>query len=815
MAWRELPIKLKAYIVLLTSSAIPILWFSVWDLIYRAHPTDNGWIVLIVLTVLTVPFYLLLPSVSTIVGIGDAYVMAIAMIYGTSPCIIATLCHTFAGSLFVPNRPKIYTYRVIFNIASTVCCAWIYSNIYQFLNPTLGREGTEILLPIVALTTSFFILNSLSTATAISLASGQGIFHFWSRNYLSLGVEFSVSAVSAAFIVKMYSGNSPWVPLAVAPLIGVVWGWNKLNKAKAMEAEAHLKEQEQLYLRTVESLALAVDAKDQTTYGHIRRVRAYALGLAKLAGITEPNDLMAIETGSLLHDIGKLAIDDYILNKPGRLSKQEFDKMKMHATAGDEILRQIRFPFPVARYVRCHHERWDGQGYPDRLRGDQIPLGARILAISDAFDAIRSSRPYKLPFSIQDSIELLKSQAGTAYDPSLVAIFVEHISELESSAEEAARNMPELSFRKYFESIDRELSSAPALTSDLIPGIPSSSELIHIFEFCHTHANHLETSDILDIVARRLQRLIPHATSAVFTDSGDNSVAAIHYAGRQCADLANSRMELGKGISGWVTAYKRPIHNTSPALEFHEIKKNLPFLLDVLSVPLIHEGTCFGAITLYADTKAVFTNNHLAQLQAISEQLSPVLSESLKKPLRSETSYRDPVTETPGVPYLFAAAAQLISVASKSNSPLSLLCFEIRNYRALLNLHGLETANSVARNIAQLFRAEIRQTDILVRYGAESFVALLPGVRPEQAIRFAQRLQAQVRNSPLSNLIGHHIYANSNFAVASFPADADHLVGLLRCAHQQLAEDAKLGNPIEDDTSKHIIEFLPRAKDQI
>ena len=182
------------------------------------------------------------------------------------------------------------------------------------MNPGLSKNASEILLPIVGLTMTFFLLNSISTATAISLATGQGILSFWSQNYLSLGVEFSISAVSAGIIVTLYPLN-PWVPLAAAPLIGVVWGWNKLNKAKAMEAEKHLREQEQLYLRTVESLALAVDAKDATTYGHIRRVRAYAMGLARLCGIRDSNQLMAIETGSLLHDIGKLAIDDYILNK--------------------------------------------------------------------------------------------------------------------------------------------------------------------------------------------------------------------------------------------------------------------------------------------------------------------------------------------------------------------------------------------------------------------------------------------------------------------------------------------------------------------
>jgi putative nucleotidyltransferase with HDIG domain len=194
----------------------------------------------------------------------------------------------------------------------------------------------------------------------------------------------------------------------------------------------------------VESLALAVDAKDQTTYGHIRRVRVYATGLAKLIGIKDPNELMAIETGALLHDIGKLAIDDYILNKPGRLSKQEFEKIKMHAAAGDEILQQIRFPFPVAKYVRSHHERWDGHGYPDGLKGEDIPIGARILAIADAFDAIRFSRPYKLSIVLDEALEILRSQSGTVYDPKLIQLFIDNIRDLDEEAARESENAPEL-----------------------------------------------------------------------------------------------------------------------------------------------------------------------------------------------------------------------------------------------------------------------------------------------------------------------------------------------------------------------------------
>ena len=242
---------------------------------------------------------------------------------------------------------------------------------------------------------------------------------------MSTAIDFPLSGVAATIIVTISHQFGEYWAFAAAPLIVVIWGWWKVNKEKKDEAEKHLEEQEALYLRTVESLALAVDAKDQTTYGHIRRVRVYATRLAHLCGIKDPDELKAITTGALLHDIGKLAIDDYILNKPGKLSKQEFDKIKMHATAGDEILKQIHFPFPVAKYVRYHHERYDGDGYPDGLEGERIPLGARILAVADAFDAMTSERPYRGAMNVENAVAEMERGLGSQFDPGVVRVFLE------------------------------------------------------------------------------------------------------------------------------------------------------------------------------------------------------------------------------------------------------------------------------------------------------------------------------------------------------------------------------------------------------
>jgi diguanylate cyclase (GGDEF)-like protein/putative nucleotidyltransferase with HDIG domain len=814
MTWHDLPAKLKIYIVGLTLFAIPIIIYACWDISHTTY--KSGWIVLTILTVLTVPFYLLLPSVSTIVGIGDAYVMSIAMLYGIWPCIIATLFHSLAGSLFVPNRPKIYLYRVVFNISSTICCAFAYGSIFRFMTSTPIRSYTEIIqgssisnliLAIAALTITFFLLNSFSTAAAICLANQQKILKFWVKNYLSLGVEFSVSSVSAGLIVGL-AKISEWYPIAAAPLIGVVWGWNKINKAKTMEAEQHLKEQEQLYLRTVESLALAVDAKDQTTYGHIRRVKAYALGLAKLCGISDANELMAIETGSLLHDIGKLAIEDYILNKPGKLSKQEFEKMKMHAEAGDEILRQIKFPFPVANYVRSHHERWDGKGYPDGLKGEEIPIGARILAVADAFDAIRSSRPYKLSFGIHDSTELLRAQAGTVYDPHLIDLFLAHLDELETEAQGIVQNLPELSFRKYFEKVDRAIASANnSSTSQHHAGNPA--ELVQLFEICSNLGRYMDFADILPTIVRRIERLVPFTTCAVYADNGDDSLAIIHATGKYAKTLEGVTIGMGKGISGWVAAYRRPIINTAPSLDFQDLPGDFTPLTDALIVPMLMDGGCVGTISLYAQLPISYTQNHLRMMETVASALAPLIVKRKSERAGGDAGeIIDPITKTYRVAYLAVTGSQMVGLAERNQSPLSLLCLDVKNLAQTINLYGSSTGDMVLRKVADSLRAELRETDVLVRYGHSGFVALLPGVRADQAFRCAQRLQQQIRSASAGSFLGHSILIECQTAVASYPSDGTSIFALLQSAQRIMTSPVPSIHSQDDEAQ--IIEFPPR-----
>src|SRR5215472_14980348 len=219
---------------------------------------------------------------------------------------------------------------------------------------------------------------------------------------------------------------------------GCVYGARRLMmaklRAKAREAEA----MSRLHLATAEALATAIDAKDQTTHCHVRRVQLYATGLGQVFGLSH-SEIAALKSGALLHDVGKLAVPAHILNNPGRLTTAEFEKVKIHTVVGAQILSRVDFPYPVIPIVRHHHEQWDGRGYPDGLRGPQIPITARIFSVVDAFDSVREDRPFRRGMTQDEAIALLRRGSGTHFDPEVVEEFIKHLPRFE--AEVAARGL--------------------------------------------------------------------------------------------------------------------------------------------------------------------------------------------------------------------------------------------------------------------------------------------------------------------------------------------------------------------------------------
>jgi putative nucleotidyltransferase with HDIG domain len=322
-----------------------------------------------------------------------------------------------------------------------------------------------------------------------------------------------------------------------------------------------------VFLSTIEALALAIDAKDQVTHGHIRRVQRFTMSLADALGVKDEKQLDALKAAALLHDTGKLAVPEYILNKPGPLTASEFERMKVHAAVGADILKSIDFPYPVEPIVRHHHESWDGSGYPHGLKGQAIPLGARILSVVDCYDALTSDRPYRPRMTRQQAEQVLRDRRGTVYDPWVVDEFLRILDGLEKSWATQDAIGPVF---------------APLLTPAQLDVISATTAEEREFnELRRELPKASSVSAAADILFRHLRRVVPAAAFALYVPRPDaNELNVLIASGVGAANIREIQIPIGERISGWAFAHKQVVLNSDAALELGPVVKTFSNLLN-------------------------------------------------------------------------------------------------------------------------------------------------------------------------------------------------------------------------------------------
>ena len=427
----------------------------------------------------------------------------------------------------------------------------------------------------------------------------------------------------------------------IVPLLLVSYLTFRTAMGRVEDSNRHLNELNRLYLSTIETLAMAIDAKDQITHGHIRRVQSYAVGLAKHVGVADERSIKAIEAAALLHDMGKLAVPEYILNKPGRLTDAEFDKMKLHASVGADILTAIDFPYPVVPIVRHHHENWDGTGYPAGLKGTDIPIGARILSVVDCFDALTSDRPYRPRLPDNDALKILLERRGKMYDPLVVDTFISVHAELASQI--APPKLP----RHVLNEITGSTQVIEQPESPRLDAISASSdEMLTLYDLAHAVAATSRIGEAGDVITNHIRRLIPFTQAVLFWyDHATDEIEARHVTGSAGPLIKGLRIQLGQRLSGWVAANRQTIANSDPTLDLGEVARtSVPRLRSCLSTCLVCDGQLVGVLSLYADLPDAFSDDHRRVIEVIARQIA----HTFKRAADMETSDRlDPVTGLP------------------------------------------------------------------------------------------------------------------------------------------------------------------------
>ncbi len=418
-----------------------------------------------------------------------------------------------------------------------------------------------------------------------------------------------VAVVAGAPILAAAARTTWLTPLSIyLTVLAVVLTCLAYREAttRVADAQRHVGEVTHLYQATVEMLAVAVESKDRSTHGHVCRVQRHACAVARALGVTDDMEIKAIEAGSVLHDIGKLVVPDDILNKPGTLSQAEFDTMKRHASMGARMLAAVEFPYPVVPIVRHHHEQWDGGGYPDGLVRSEIPLGARILAVVDCFDALTSDRPYRPRLSDARAIEILKSRSGNFYDPAVVEKFIALIPDLRRG-DEMVDDSAEL-----LGSMAAGIAQATGGRTREPDANPVMSALGPMRRFAWA------------LVDEQLAQI--RAEGCLFVlDSTGNHVLVAHATSLLRDAVGARQLPVGHGISGWVAANRSTIRNADPALDFGDLAARLG-LRWCTSTPVFVHGDLIGALAVYLGRPNAFTDQEARFVGTLAQQIGLMLA---------------------------------------------------------------------------------------------------------------------------------------------------------------------------------------------
>jgi putative nucleotidyltransferase with HDIG domain len=593
-------------------------------------PLQPQWILLAVLTLISGSASVKLPWAHVSISISEAFVFTAVLLYGPPAGTLTVVLDCLVISYWIAKRRPEFD-RALFNIAAPSLSIWCSGHLFFYLSGVapLAEEAlplnpaavlNAILPSLILFAVTYFLLNSWLVTFVIAIEKHESAWHIWRDNFVWLSLNYLFGASVAVFLVGYNRTIDLRFVAVIVPLLLVLYSAFRTSTQRVEDANKHVDQLNSLYLSTIETLAMAIDAKDQVTHGHIRRVQSQATRLAGAIGVRDTKLVKAIEAAALLHDMGKLAIPEHILNKPGKLTHTEFEKMKLHASVGADILSAIDFPYPVVPIVRHHHENWDGSGYPARLKGTEIPIGARILSVVDCFDALTSDRPYRPKLSDSEAAQILLERRGTMYDPMIVDTFITMNTTLPDSA--PTKGLESEVLKTIASSGARtQTHPLPVLKSATMSEGPIVSEI----------ARHLcragEVSESDSIMAN-VNALIPCCLCIFYEyDIASDELVSFKAIGEGASAFLDVRIPLGKRLSGWVAANRQAIFNSDPLLDLSDAENALTKrLLSCLSVPLVSENGLLGVLTFYSSVRNGFDVDH----QRIAEVLSAEIAKQFK-----------------------------------------------------------------------------------------------------------------------------------------------------------------------------------------
>jgi diguanylate cyclase (GGDEF)-like protein/putative nucleotidyltransferase with HDIG domain len=692
---------------------------------------------------------------------------------------------------FYPSRPG--AIQLTFNVcAGSVSTALAY---LVYHNPLANMLIVNRPLVLCLAASTYFIVNAGCIAVVISFSEGKPLrrilvdCYFWSFPYYLVGA-------GVAGAISWFNHAFNWeTSLLFVPAIYLIYRSYRLYLGKLEDEKRHVEEMADLHLRTIEALALAIEAKDQTTHDHLQRVRIYAIEVAKELGL-KGAELEALHAAALLHDIGKLAVPEHIIAKPGRLTPEEFEKMKIHTVVGAEILERVRFPYPVVPIVRAHHEKWDGSGYPFGLKGEEIPVGARILSAVDYLDALASDRQYRRAMPLDEVMQRLIAESGKAFDPLVVNVLQRRYRSLEALAVAQSGgdgktgpspvtqimrgDAPDAGFENATvpDSQGREATFLSSIAA-------ARQEAQSLFELSQNLGASLSLGETLSVFSVKLKPMVPYDAIAIYI-LRDGVLFPEYVNGDNYRLFSSLRIPLGDGLSGWVAQNKKPIVNGNPSVEPGYLNDPGKFstLRSALALPLEGVAGVIGVLALYRAEKDAFTSDHLRILLAVSGKMALAIENALKYQQAESSATTDYLTGLPNARSLFLQLDRELARCKRESASLTLMVCDMNGFKKINDRFGHLEGNRVLRLFAQALKDSCREYDYVARMGGDEFVVIATGLAAGDAAKRVEQIRPLARQAGI-DVCGEDMLSLS-VGMAVSPEDGNDAEQLLTQADRRM-----------------------------
>jgi diguanylate cyclase (GGDEF)-like protein/putative nucleotidyltransferase with HDIG domain len=767
--FRALPHLLQVYLVVLMALGAGFTLHGVTRIPRDAWPLFLG---LLLASTITAAVKVALPLTRGGSTLSLSYVVNFAAMLWLGPSATVPIAIASAWSQCTfKTKVRNPWYQTVFSMVTlgvTVAAAgWAYALVYALTPRTVI---TQIGAAVVAATV-YFLFNSVLVAAAVAFSSADRLLRVWKRDFLWSSPTYYMGAVIAVLaVIVTDQGGAAWVVILAAPAYLTYRSYGVYSERIA-EDQRQVREMSDIQLSIIESLALAIDAKDLTSHDHLQRMQTYAEGLARASGMSA-DEVRGVRTAALLHDIGNMAVPEHILSKNGRLTDGEFDRLKIHPRVGAEILKSVPFPYPVASLVLAHHERWDGRGYPTGLKGNDIPLGARVISVVDCFTAMLADRPYRPARAYAEALATLRESGGSALDPALVDRFVEVLPGLEAQwHRDQARSA----------TAKAAAASSPVAAVSVLDDIAVAHREEHLLrDVGQALSTTLRVSDVVALIASRLVSLVPFTDSALFLYDEASGLYL-------CQHATGTHQEAIRALTAATTDGLEKLL-PSPALA-RSLNGSTIRAHSVLVAPLQLNQRSVGALVFYHTDHGAFTADHRRLVANVASKAAPIVANALEFERAQEQSLTDLLTGLPNRRSVEQQFAQELARAHRRHGHMSVLLLDMDRFKQINDEFGHQAGDRALKEVAQVLRTGLREYDVCARYAGDEFLLILGDCDRDQAERRRRDLQDGIAGLSFEPVADRHVPLEISVGAATFPFDGTNADDLVASADRRMYQD--------------------------